>query len=346
MSTVNFEQLHRRYRPEIEQALQRYVPDGDGILGQFYGMLHYHLGWTDEKLRPVNARAGKRLRPTLCLASCEAAGGDYRRALPAAAALELLHNYSLIHDDIEDNSETRRHRLTVWKIWGQAMAINAGDGLCTLARMAILDLPQAGVDPAVALEAARLLDRTSLSLCEGQHLDMAFETMPSITANLYTEMISKKTASLIACSAQIGALVASGDVRRSEPFREFGHLIGMAFQVQDDVLGIWGAADVTGKGATDIRQGKKTLPVVYALENAGSRDRAILLRLYDLQPLSDAHVVQVVEILDRCGARQFAESEAWRYYRAATALLTSDGFRGQDIGNLKAIADFLVGRES
>lgn len=346
MTTIDFEQVHRRYRPEIEQALQRYVPTAEGVLGQFYGMLRYHLGWTDEKLRPVNAKAGKRLRPTLCLASCEVAGGDFHRALPAAVALELLHNYSLIHDDIEDNSETRRHRLTVWKIWGQAMAINAGDGLCTLARMAILDLPQVGVSPAVALEAARLFDTTSLDLCEGQHIDMTFETMPSVTADLYNEMIGKKTASLIACSAQIGALVASGDKDRSVPYREFGHLIGMAFQVQDDVLGIWGAADVTGKGANDIYQRKKTLPVVYALENADSRDRQALRRLYEQEPMNESHVAQVVEILDRCGARQFAESEAWRYYHAATALLASEGFLGQDVGYLEAIADFLIGRES
>lgn len=346
MSRLTFSAIARRYTPELESTLQRYVPKGEGALSGFYGMLRYHLGWTDEEFNPIEPMAGKRLRPTLCLASCEAAGGDYHVALPAAAALELLHNYSLIHDDIEDRSNTRRHRTTVWKLWGEALAINAGDGLFTLARLAMLDLPKVGVDLSVAREAVRLFDETSLRLCEGQHLDIAFESMPSVEADLYLEMIGKKTASLIGCSAQIGALIATADLDQSVHYYEYGHSLGVAFQIQDDILGIWGNPDVTGKFASDVYQKKKTLPIIYALENASPSDRSLLAHLYQQQTLDDEQVARAVGILDRSGARQFAEAEARRYYRAAVGLLTSGWIGRNGVGYLQAIADFLAGRES
>jgi geranylgeranyl diphosphate synthase type I len=138
-------------------------------------MMHYHLGWADEALRPLEGPSGKRLRPVLCLLACEAAGGTVEQALPAAAALELVHNFSLVHDDIQDQSRVRRGRATVWDLWGAAHGINVGDGLFVLSRLAVYGLLDRGVPTERTLSVTLALDRACQSLCEGQYLDMSFE---------------------------------------------------------------------------------------------------------------------------------------------------------------------------
>ena len=223
-----------------------------------YDMMAYHLGWVDEQAKPVQADSGKRLRPLLCLLCCEAAGGDWQQAVPAAAGLELIHNFSLIHDDIEDNSPTRRGRPTVWALWGLPHGINAGDSMLMLARLALGRLSSRGVDPGIALQAMDILDRTCLRLCEGQYLDMAGEGHLDMSEEDYLEMTGGKTAALLAASTQMGALIAgAGDA--VESYRQFGWNLGLAFQMVDDLLGIWGDPAVTGKSAADdVRSRKMT----------------------------------------------------------------------------------------
>ncbi len=166
-----------------------------GALGDYYAMLGYHLGWTNS---PASAGAasptGKRVRPLLCLLCAAAAGGDWRQALPVGAALELIHNFSLIHDDIQDNSPLRRGRPTIWKLWGQAQAINAGDAMFTLAHLAPQRLLAQGVAPEVVLATLAELNFTCLELTQGQHLDMNFEQRTAVTAAEYLAMIEKKPA--------------------------------------------------------------------------------------------------------------------------------------------------------
>src|SRR5688572_9098001 len=193
------------------------------FLSEYYQMLAYHLGWVD------GAGAGKRIRPLLCLLACSAAGGDWQQALPVAAAVELIHNFSLIHDDIQDNSELRRGRRTVWVKWGQAQAINAGDAMFTLAHLAPHRLTALGVAPAVALAALAELDYTCLALTQGQYLDMSFEQRATVTVAEYLTMIEKKTAALIAVAAYLGAAVAGAPPERLEHFRDYGWNLGVAF---------------------------------------------------------------------------------------------------------------------
>jgi geranylgeranyl diphosphate synthase type I len=226
-------------------------------------MLAYHLGWG-----PGLAR-GKRLRPLLCLLSCAGAGGDWRQALPVAAAIELIHNFSLIHDDIQDNSPLRHGRPTVWSRWGQAQAINAGDAMFTLAFLAPHRLPALGVSAETTLTVLAELKRTCLALTQGQYLDMSFEQRPTVSVDDYLTMVEKKTAVLIAAAAHLGACLAGAAPEKASAFRNYGLSLGLAFQLQDDLLGIWGDPAVTGKSAaSDLEKRKKSLPVVFGLEHS------------------------------------------------------------------------------
>lgn len=183
------EEILSHYLPPIEAEMRRVLDlPGDHLTGH-YGMLRYHMGWLDPQLQPAQVNSGKRVRPVLVLLACEAAGAPADQALPAAAAVELLHNFSLIHDDIEDDSPTRRHRPTVWALWGRPQAINAGDAMFTLARTALADLPARGLSAGRTLEAFHVFDETCLRLTEGQYLDMSFENRMDVTVDEYLTMI-------------------------------------------------------------------------------------------------------------------------------------------------------------
>ena len=173
------------YLTAIEEDLHRTLQATEPMVLPLYQMMQYHLGWLDVDLRPMDALKGKRLRPLLCVLACEAVGGDWHRALAAASAIELIHNFSLVHDDIEDNSLTRRHRPTVWSLWGIAQGINTGDTLWVISRLATLRLVEEGYDPGIVLSIVRLFDETCLALCTGQYLDIRFESADSVTMAEY-----------------------------------------------------------------------------------------------------------------------------------------------------------------
>ena len=188
----------------------------------FYGMIHYHMGWANEVLLPAEVDRGKRIRPILCLLACAAAGADWQVAVPAAAAVEILHNFSLVHDDIEDVSPTRRGRPTLWTIWGQAQAINTGDAMFAMSHLAISRLLQRGVEPEVVVRALRRFDETCVELTRGQYIDMSFEARDTVSVADYVEMITGKTAVLVALCAELGALIAGADDDRVRCFSEYG----------------------------------------------------------------------------------------------------------------------------
>ncbi|MGQ9600298.1 MAG: polyprenyl synthetase family protein [Anaerolineae bacterium] len=338
-----------RFLPLIEAELQEVVQTSYRSLEPYYGMMRYHLGWTDENLRPVRASGGKRLRPVLCLLCCEAAGGDPWQALPIAAALELVHNFSLVHDDIQDGSRYRRGRRTVWDVWGVAHGINVGDGLFVLARLALDRMVGRDIPPARCQAATWIFDRACLALCEGQFFDMAFEDCPNVDLNQYLDMIQRKTANLFAASTSLGAMVATDDRKLLEGYSRFGEYLGMAFQIQDDILGIWGDERVTGKSAAiDVRDRKKTLPVVYALNHAEQRDWAQqLAKLYARPgPLDETSIRAVLDILDRLDARQYTEEMAEQYYQQALQSLEQVPMAYEAQSQLYELAASLVGRKT
>lgn len=340
---MSLQSAFERHLPLIEAELRKALATPHPSLAPFYGMMRYHLGWVDEGFSPIEAKGGKRLRPLLCLLVCEAAGGNPEQALPAAVAVELVHNFSLVHDDIEDASPLRRHRPTVWRVWGVPQAINVGDALFALAQLALQGLAEQGIPPARALAAFEVLEGACLALTEGQYLDLNFEERLDVTVEEYLRMIRGKTAALLAACAHLGALVASDDTELLTHYRSFGENLGMTFQIVDDILGIWGEESVTGKPvADDIRQRKKSLPVVYALGlRAGKQG---LREIYGKDKLTEEDVRRAMAILDEAGARRYAERLARDYHWRALAELEATGVENEAQADLRELADFLIER--
>jgi geranylgeranyl diphosphate synthase type I len=290
--------------PAIEVELQRQINRLDEPRTRpFHEMLTYHMGWTGEGFGPE--AQGKRIRPLLVLLTCASCQADWKPALPAAAAVELIHNFSLVHDDIQDNSEKRHGRMTVWEKWGMPQGINAGDALFVLSDQAILDLSTA-YPAGTVLKSASILHATCLNLTRGQYLDMSFETRPAVAIEDYWPMVAGKTASLLAACADVGALLGSADESTQEAYRSFGNYLGLAFQVQDDLLGIWGDAALTGKSSeSDLVTGKKSLPVIYALEKNGA-----FAQRWAQGPVRPDEVPHLADQLTKEGARSFTRETA------------------------------------
>lgn len=298
---TELEVLMPLYLEAVESELQEVVGQVRRTEGEeFYEMLAYHMGWIGEGAGP-QAR-GKRIRPLLLLLCTAACGGEWRSALGAAAAVELIHNFSLVHDDIQDRSPLRRNRPTLWTIWGEAQAINAGDTLFTLAQLALLRLRQS-LPPQLVLEAARLLQETCLALTRGQYLDLHYEKRNDLTEADYWPMIEGKTAALLAVCAHLGALVAGAEEATCQTYHRFGRALGLAFQVLDDLLGIWGDAALTGKSTeSDLVSGKKSLPVLYGLGRGGE-----FARRWMAGPIPAEEVAQVAALLEAEGAREYTQ---------------------------------------
>lgn len=332
--------FHRDVQAEMRRLL-------DGLALPLYNMVRYHMGWADTTGAPLDVYVGgKGLRPALCLLSAQAAGGNTQKALPLAASLELVHNFSLIHDDIQDRSPERHHRATVWQLWGDAQAINAGDSLFTIGRLALYGLLEQGLPAQKVLDIERILDETCLHLVEGQYLDLEFQSKLDITESDYLTMIGGKTAALMETSCYLGAYVASDDPSISQCFRALGRHLGYAFQIRDDVLGIWGRSQQMGKPvAEDIYNRKKSLPVVYALSNAQGPALQELQQMYGEGGLSASAVERALEILEAVGAQAYAQRLAAQHSEAAVAALNASGLANDAGEQLKELARFAVERE-
>lgn len=336
------------YVTELERELRRLVPEAEGPFADLHGMLQYHLGWRNARFEPEETSSGKRVRSSLCLMAADAVGGDRRQVLPAAAAVEFLHEFSLIHDDVEDRDRERRHRKTLWVLWGDAQAINAGDALFALAQLALGALSDAGVPSSTVVEAQRRFNLTALRLCQGQHLDLAFEERDSVTADEYLAMIAGKTVALLAHAAELGALVAGGTPKQVSACHEFARQLGIAFQIQDDMLGLWGNEKETGKPVgTDVRRRKKSLPILLALAHesaAGSR----LRELYARESLSEAEITDACRLIEETGARAEAEARMRDAYSASLqALETLEAADGVErVEPLRRLIHALIERKS
>jgi geranylgeranyl diphosphate synthase type I len=266
------------------------------------------------------------MRPLLGLLAYSSIAGDHHRALPGAAAVELGHNFSLVHDDIEDGDTERRHRPTLWTVYGVPQAINTGDTLFSLSRIALHRLTDLGFSDSKVLRLMRLYDETCLALCEGQYLDIAMSASRElVSVERYFDMIGRKTASLIAASIEAGALLATDDDDVIARYRGFGWALGIAFQLNDDLLGIWGAELATGKEPSDLLHRKQTLPVIYAHEAAGPEDRARIETLLGQPELTADEVAELIAILERTGAREYTRDQARRYRDEALAELDAAG---------------------
>lgn len=339
----NLDAVIGHYRPLLGEALLQAINDTRGgdppapatsqLLDDFYGQIEYHHGWRTPDLQPKPWHPGKLLRPALLLLASELAAGQSGRehqeaahqAIPAAIAVEMTHNFSLVHDDIEDGDEERHHQPTLWRLWGIPQAINTGDGIFALARLQLSHLRERGVAAETILQVAALLDATCVELCEGQYLDMRFEGRRDVTVAMYLDMIGRKSAALMACAASMGSLIgAPHDDTLSARLGAFGRALGMGFQLRDDILGIWSAAALGKTEAGDLRHKKMSLPVISALEHATAADQRILTAIYDEPgPATEAQIGAMLAVLERAGSRERTRTMLREQCDQARALLDS-----------------------
>lgn len=328
----------------IDQEMQACI-QARGPSLSLYGMMEYHLGWKGEDLQPTRAAAGKRSRSLICLLSCGALGGPVESLVPVAAAVELVHNFSLVFDDIQDHSPLRRGRPTVWKLWGVPQAINVAAGMQALVTEAVLRAVAYGAPEDRALAVLRRLNETVILLCEGQFRDLVSEAdRAPMTAAEYLEICAAKTASLIQTAAYLGAFWGSRDGAQLQAFEEFGHGLGMAYQLFNDIEGIWGEVRVTGKVPDDITNRKRTFPILVAFEHGGgSKEGAALFSKYRSgQPFTRGDVAQLQELLARAQARAICLERLAEYKDLALRALERTGEENEYIDRLRRIVAILL----
>jgi geranylgeranyl diphosphate synthase, type I len=342
MSARWLEERAEAYRALTQREMRAMVSEAPQSL---YAWMRYHLGWEDRDGRSVEGRRGKMLRPVALLLAAEALGGDPEQAAPAAASVELIHNFSLLHDDVEDASEFRHGRPTVWTFAGAAQAINTGDGMYTIARLGQYRLVEAGVPPDRVLAVMRELDEACIRLVQGQYLDISFEERNDVTLDEYVEMAHGKTAAMFAGPFAAGAILAGADEAIVEAFRAYGRHLGLAFQAIDDILGIWGDEELTGKPVgDDLRTRKMTFPVIHALHSNGP-EAARLRAAYAVRPAPHEDTASLARLVEATGAREATVTTAQREEQAALDALRSAGMPDDVIDLCAAYARSAVGRD-
>ncbi|HEY3686070.1 MAG TPA: family 2 encapsulin nanocompartment cargo protein polyprenyl transferase [Streptosporangiaceae bacterium] len=324
-------------RTRVEPALRTAV---DGLSEPLRHVAGYHLGWWDERGSPTRA-GGKALRPALVLLAAEAVGGDPERAVPAAVAVELVHNSTLLHDDVIDGDAERRHRATAWAVFGEAAAILAGDALMARA----LELLASPGDP-LAGRAVRLLGGATQDVLGGQSADVSFESRGDVGVGECVTMAQAKTSALLRVACELGALYGGAAPERAARLAGFGGELGLAFQHVDDLLGIWGDPAATGKPVhSDLFSRKKTLPVVAALaaETAAGRE---LSALYGGDgPLTQEEAVRAAELIDRAGGRAWSGRQADDLVARARNALAAAGPEPRAAAELDALARLVTDRD-
>jgi geranylgeranyl diphosphate synthase type I len=311
----------------LEAELEIALRELDGTAPLMATMARYHLGLIDASGAPTSPEVrqtvqGKRMRPALAMLTAEAVGGSAETAAPIAAAIELLHNFTLIHDDIQDRSPNRRHRPTVWRIWGDAQAINAGDALFAAAQLALLRTDTTTVPAASLLMLAQEFSRTTISIVRGQVHDLENEGRQGVTPEDYLVMIGGKTAAIVRYAAWAGAIAGGAPLAVAARMAEVGEALGLGFQIRDDMLGIWGTRDETGKDAADdIRRRKQSLPILMLRAQASLEDASRLDALYEDDEIDEAGTAEVLTVLNRYGIeRQVAAHVDEAHQRAQAAL--------------------------
>jgi geranylgeranyl diphosphate synthase, type I len=326
--------------PVLRAAVDRLATPMDTVAA-------YHFGWIDAEGRPADGDGGKAVRPALALLSAEAAGEAPDKGVPGAVAVELVHNFSLLHDDLMDGDEQRRHRDTVWKVHGPAQAILVGDALFALANEVLLEL-----GTVEAGRATRRLTTATRKLIDGQAQDISFEHRERVTVAECLEMEGNKTGALLACAASIGAVLGGADDRTADTLESYGHHLGLAFQAVDDLLGIWGDPGATGKQTwSDLRQRKKSLPVVAALAAGGPASERLgeLLaadaKSNDFESFSEEEFATRAALIEEAGGREWTSQEARRQHAVAIRALDRVDMPEEVRARLVALADFVVVRK-
>ncbi|WP_432041911.1 family 2 encapsulin nanocompartment cargo protein polyprenyl transferase [Streptomyces cadmiisoli] len=334
---VILERTRASVDPELRAAIES-LPDG------MRRVARYHFGWEHADGTPAAGNAGKAIRPALVLTTAAALGGPGARAaaVRAAVAVELVHNFTLLHDDVMDRDTTRRHRPTAWTVFGVPDAILAGDALQALAQRLLAQDPH----PAAGAAAVRLA-ACVVQLCEGQQVDTAMERRgpADVTLDQVLAMAEAKTGALLGCACAVGALYAGASAADVEAVDAFGREAGLAFQLIDDVIGIWGDPSRTGKPAgADLAARKKSLPVVAAL-TSGTPAAVELAELYEA-PYDGGDLEPTVLAVERAGGRDWAQAQASDRMARAMHELSRAIPDPEAAGGLLALAEFVTRRSS
>ena len=293
-----------RYSSLVETELRRIVSDRGLPL---YSMMEHHLGWSSEDVS-FTASTSRPLG-SLCLASCESLAESAEAAIPTAAAIELVQNFCEIHDDIQAGKISRNGRDSVWWRWGPAQAINAGDGMHALARLALLGLGERGIGPDRVFEAVKLLDRASLATCEGRFMDLEAQERLDMSSDAYMKMAEAKVGSLYACSMEFGALAANAGPETRKSFADAGRRVGVAVQIADDMRQLGSGLDENAPPSEDFMNKKKLYPVVRAFEIASPSERRALGDYYFKRVLEPSDIQSLSAIISELGVSEQAERE-------------------------------------
>ncbi|MQF82800.1 polyprenyl synthetase family protein [SAR202 cluster bacterium AD-802-E10_MRT_200m] len=334
----------QRYLSQLNDNLRDALTQGNSDLLR---MLHYHMGWVNREGLPTKGISGKGLRPALCLFTCHAVGGSLIQAMPAAVALELIHNFSLIHDDIQDGDRERHSRETLWAVWGQGKALIAGNAMRTIADLSLLRFEQDVINVEKNVGALVILTGRYLEMIEGQYLDLSFESRLDVLPEEYLGMIGKKTAALLEASMHIGAYCATDNPDQLGALRRCGYNLGLAFQIRDDYLGVWGDETTIGKPVgTDVARKKKSLPISYTFNTAKSTPRIRLEKLYHQERLSPDSVAEVLDIMEDLGAKEYTQKLAEEQRVMAINWAKKANLPEWAQKELEDLADFIVNRRN
>ncbi len=340
-----------RYHETVQAEMRAAFPD---VNLPIYAFARYALGWQDEHGQPARA-SGKGARAALTMLGAEAITNDptaLQRAASGAAAVEIVHNFSLVHDDVQDGDIERRGRPTVWRVWGVAQAINTGDLMRELADATLRRALQHGAAPEAVLEALRLLNQATMLMIEGQYLDLTFEQRTDVAVDEYLAMVERKTGAMMGVSLALGAALAGASTAQADALDRAGRRLGRCFQMRDDWLGIWADPDALGKPTdADIRRRKKSYPILYALSHAPAAARRELLDVYQPEPgetsadLPEAQVAWVHQLLGEIGADRATDQAAREEYDAFHTELESARPRASAVADLEALALFTLERD-
>jgi len=334
------------HRRRIDAGLKEFL---QGREGELIRMTRYHLGFSPDGADPDGSLAGKAIRPCLALFLTEALDGELEEACPAAISLELVHNFSLVHDDIQDGSTLRRGRKSVQALWGQNQAINAGDGIKDLALLAFFKLRNGDGCREKSLTALESISSSSLRMIEGQILDLKYEGREDVGEGDYLDMIALKTCALFECAFTLGFIYGEEiEEKDLAPLLSFARGLGYVFQIRDDWLGIWGEPEKSGKSAhKDLIEKKKSFPVVYALTNAKNEVKGKLEEFYGgkNEELTAEQAEEVRGLLEEAGAREATLEAADAYWKEAKGDLKKVSLPGWASEDLKEFGHFLLNRE-
>jgi len=338
------ERILTRHRKLVEAALRRALARHRAA--GLSRVIRYHLGYVGLNGRARARRGGKGVRSALCLLTCQALGGQPEWAAPAGAAIELLHSFTLLHDDIVDRDEFRRGQPSAWRVWGVGQAITAGDAMFALANLAMSGLEPAQVCAEVVAATLRELNQATLEVCEGQRLDISYEGRMDISVDDYLRMIALKTAALFRAGAGIGGLIAGARQEQVTLLRRFAADLGSAYQIRDDILGMWGDPRRLGKPVgSDLRQNKRSLPILLALGSDDSHLRSHVADALARGVAGEEEAAALAAEIEADGVRGFCEQLAGQYLRRSLTRLRKADLQEEPAADLRTLAIFLAKRD-